>query len=127
MNEDQVIEAKVKESLGSKVSTQCLQKVVEREKVLAYNQFQKVDLRREIKKVEFHCIFDSLNEILMKRRLRTVGYSGIGLNELTMVVQKEGFKEIVEEDKFKTILNESMGELNDLISSEKSSSDKLLM
>jgi len=59
---------------------ECYKKILERERILKYNETQKNDLRREIKKIEFHCIFDALNEIIMKRRLKFNGYSGIGLN-----------------------------------------------
>ena len=57
-----------------------MKKIVSREKVAEYNCLQMEDLRLEIKKIEMHCIFDAYNETLMKKRMKTAGYSGIGLN-----------------------------------------------
>ena len=55
---------------------------------------QKKDLRNEIKKIELHCIFDAVNEIIIKHRLKRVGYSGIGLNELSFLFSYPGIREI---------------------------------
>ena len=51
----------VKRLLGDKVSDECIKKIVLREKVAEYNLSQMIDLRKEIKKIEMHCIFDAFN------------------------------------------------------------------
>jgi hypothetical protein len=66
--------------------------VVEREKSYGKSKMYRRNLRREVVKTEFHCIFDMLNEAIIKERLRFDGYSGIGLNELSMVIGSERIK-----------------------------------
>jgi hypothetical protein len=41
------------------------------------------ELRGEVLKIELHLVLDAWNEYLIKYRENKLGYSGIGLNEIT--------------------------------------------
>lgn len=84
-------------------------------------------MRLEIKKIEMHCIFEAFNELLMKRRMTIQGYSGIGLNELSMLFCREPIEEITSPSTFTKMLKSSEEALKDLVGGGKSSNDKLLL
>jgi hypothetical protein len=117
----------VRRQLKDKVSVECIRRVAEREKSSIYNESQKNDLRREIVKIEFHCIFDALNEQLIKKRLKFNGYSGIGLNELTLITFWEPERKVGCEKQYQEMLAAALRDLQELVGSEKSSGEKLLL
>lgn len=58
----------------------------QREKYVCNRKNHTRELRWEVLNIEIHCIFDAWNEELIFLRSQKAGYSGIGLNELTLSV-----------------------------------------
>ena len=56
----------------------------QREKFVESRKRHTKGLRWEILNIEVHSIFDAWNEQLIELRTKKSGYSGIGLNELTL-------------------------------------------
>ena len=59
----------------------------QREKYICNRKNHTKELRWEVLNIEIHCIFDAWNEELIYLRSQKAGYSGIGLNELTLSVK----------------------------------------
>jgi hypothetical protein len=67
-------------------SEKLLRYLLQREKYTCNRRNHTRELRWEVLNIEIHCIFDAWNEELIALRSEKAGYSGIGLNELTLSV-----------------------------------------
>jgi hypothetical protein len=66
--------------------------VQQREKYLCSRRNHTRELRWEVLNIEVHCLFDAWNEELIFLRSQKAGYSGIGLNELTLSVRDHNWQ-----------------------------------
>ena len=76
------------------------------------------ELRTEIMKIELHMVLDSWNEHLIKYRENTTGFSGIGLNELSISLIERVTRPMISGQEMQQMFEVTRGQLAEAIATE---------